>query len=80
MTLVAVESLVQGLLLWCYCGKMKGTEKCQVCYNGLVMEKCKVCSDGGGMEVYNVCCNGTELEKCKVYCDGVAAEQHSSSG
>jgi len=43
---------------------MKGTEKCQVYYNGLVMEDCKDCSDGGGgMEVDSVCCNGAALEK-----------------
>lgn len=34
------------LLLW----KMKGTEKCQVYYNGLVMEKCKVYCDGVAVE------------------------------
>jgi hypothetical protein len=37
---------------------MKGTEKFQVCSNGLVMEECKACCDGGGMEVDNVCCIG----------------------
>jgi len=42
---------------------MKGTEKCQVYHNGLVMEDCKDCSDGGGMEVDSVCCNGAALEK-----------------
>jgi len=47
---------------------MKGTEKCQVYYNGLVMEECKACSGGGGgggggMEMDSVCSNGAALEK-----------------
>jgi hypothetical protein len=41
---------------------MKGTQKCQVYYNGLV-EECKAFCDGGDMEVDNVCCNGAALEK-----------------
>jgi hypothetical protein len=40
---------------------MKGTEKCQVYYNGIVVEECKACCDDGGMGVDNVCCNGAAL-------------------
>jgi len=53
---------------------MKGTEKCQVYYNGLVMEECKACCDGGGLEVDNA------VMVLHWKSDGVATEQHSFSG